>query len=84
LTLLVTSVISFKKTFGKTDSSGCARWIKEWNVYNTLLFFFYFLISFSTKYSLFLFFPLRFLSVRNVVPTLTSNKRWDLSLDGRC
>jgi hypothetical protein len=29
LTLLVTSVISFKKTFGKTDSSGCARWIKE-------------------------------------------------------
>jgi hypothetical protein len=24
------------------------------------------------------------LSVQNVVPTLTSNKRWDLSLDGRC
>jgi hypothetical protein len=26
----------------------------------------------------------RQLSVRNVVPTLTSNKRQDLSLNGRC
>jgi hypothetical protein len=28
--------------------------------------------------------PVTLLSVRNVVPTLTSNKRQDLSLNGRC
>jgi hypothetical protein len=36
--------IRFRKTFGKTYSPNCVRWIKEWNIYNVLPFFFSLLI----------------------------------------
>jgi hypothetical protein len=59
--ILWESRIRFTKTFGKTVSSGCVKWIREWNVHNALPFSFsislyYFLLFFF----FFLYFPFSF------------------------